>query len=247
MTIGKALEREVNNTPIGFLYEKTKVDGNPFLRVLRPSSLKGMNSSDRAPSGMFNIPDLPQDHFNKVQEAYNLWYQCWATSYLPLIMDRQKWEDEDPSLAVNDVVYFMLDEKALKSVWRIGTVDTVKVGRDGKVREVNVAYKILKEDSNEWTHNVVTRPVRKIIKLFELNDTTFADEMKAVHQAARKILLERGSLEEATATLINDLCTSDDTTEDQVVDDYEPVEDQPGADLLHQDNHQHSRHYFSAF
>ena len=62
---------------------------------------------------------------------------------------------------------------------------------------------------------MVTRPVRKIIKLFELNDTTSADEMKAVHQAARKILLERGSLEDATATLINDLCTSDDTTEEK--------------------------------
>ena len=64
------------------------------------------------------------------------------------------------------------------------------------MREVNVAYKILKEESNDWTHNVVTRPVRKIIKLFEIQDTTFAEEMKAVQEAAKTILKERGSLNE---------------------------------------------------
>ena len=193
MTISKAMEREVNSVPIGFLYDKTTVDGNPILRVLKPSTLKGMNASDRAPSGLFTIPDLPEQHFNKVQEAYNLWAQCWATSYVPLLLERQKWHDEDPNLAVNDVVFFKLVDSVLKAEWRLGKVDTVKVGRDGKVREANVAYKIMKDDG--WTHNVVTRPVREIIKLFEIGDTTFAEEMKAVHKAARDILVRRGALD----------------------------------------------------
>ena len=76
MTVGKAMEREVNNIPIGFLYEKSSSAGNPLLRVLRPSSLKGMNASDRAPRGLFTIPDQPEQHFDKVQTAYNLWAQC---------------------------------------------------------------------------------------------------------------------------------------------------------------------------
>ena len=197
MTIGKAMEREVNSIPIGFLYDKSNVDGNPLLRILSPSSLKGMNASDRAPRGLFTIPDLPEEHFNKVQTAYNLWAQCWATSYLPTILDRQKWNDADPNLAVNDVVLFKMDDSVLKIDWRIGKVDSVKIGRDGKIREVNIAYKIMKDDDH-WRHNVVTRPTREIIKLFEIEDTTFADDMKAVRKIAKQILISRGALDLST-------------------------------------------------
>ena len=194
-TIGKALERDINNIPIGFLYEKSAVDGNPLLRVLKPSSLKGLNCSDRAPSGLFTIPENPGDHFSKVQQAYNLWSQCWLTSYLPLIMHRQKWDKEDDNLELNDVVYFMLDEKVLKPDWRIGKVEAVQKGRDNRVRQVTIAYKVFKENDSTWTHSAVTRPVRKVIKLFELKDTTFAEEMAACQRAAEDILAKAGSLD----------------------------------------------------
>ena len=86
----------------------------------------------------------------------------------------------------------------LKPDWRIGKIDSVKVGRDDKVREVNVAYKVMGLGLDEWTHNVVTRPVRKIIKLFEIKDTTFAEDMLAVQKAAKEILLKKGSLDPGT-------------------------------------------------
>ena len=193
MTMGKAMEREVNNIPIGFLFDKTTTGGNPLLRVLRPSTLKGMNASDRAPRGLFTIPDLPEKHFSKVKTAYNAWAQCWATSYLPnILLARQKWTDEDPNLAVNDIVYFKMKDSQLKIDWKIGKVDSVKLGRDGKVREVNVAYKIIKDE--HWSHNVVTRPAREIIKLFGLGDTNVAEDILAVHKATKKILVRRGAL-----------------------------------------------------
>ena len=157
--MGKAMEREVNNIPIGFLFDKTTTGGNPLLRVLRPSTLKGMNASDRAPRGLFTIPDLPEKHFSKVKTAYNAWAQCWATSYLPnILLARQKWTDEDPNLAVNDIVYFKMKNSQLK-------IDSVKL-------------------SEHWSHNVVTRPAREMIKLFELGDTTVAEDILAVHKAA---------------------------------------------------------------
>ena len=67
----------------------------------------------------------------------------------------------------------MLDDKVLKPDWRVGKVESVMKGRDSKVREVNVSYKVMKDDDSSWTHSVVTRPVRKISKLFDVNDTTF--------------------------------------------------------------------------
>lgn len=193
MTVGKAMERKVNETPIGFLYDKSSKEGNPVLRILKPSTLKGMNAGDRAPRGLFTIPDLPEQHFNKVQTAYNLWAKCWATSYLPMLLERQKWPDSDSNLVEGDIVYFKLDDSPLKIDWRVGKVESVKIGRDGASREATVAYKIIKENSDEWTHSVVTRATREIIKLFEVGDTTFAEDMKAVHKAAKKILEEKGS------------------------------------------------------
>ena len=193
MTVGKAMEREVNETPIGFLYDKSSREGNPVLRILKPSTLKGMNASDRAPRGLFTVPDLPERHFDKVRTAYDMWAKCWATSYLPMLLERQKWPESDRNLAEGDIVYFKLDDSPLKIDWRVGKVESVQIGRDGASRETNIAYKILKEDSDEWTHSVVTRATREIIKLFEIGDTTFADDMKAVHKAAKKILDEKGS------------------------------------------------------
>ena len=83
----------------------------------------------------------------------------------------------------------------MKAEWRIGKIDSVKKGRDDKIREVNIANKILKEDSDEWRHNVVTRPVRELVKLFEVGDTTFAEDVASVQAAAREILLKRGCLD----------------------------------------------------
>ena len=95
---------------------------------------------------------------------------------------------------VNDIVYFKLKESPLKADWRLGKVDNIKIGRDGKVREANIAYKIFKDGTNDWSHNVVTRPVRELVKLFEVGDTTFAQDMKLVHETARNILIRRGAI-----------------------------------------------------
>ena len=155
-----------------------------------------MNASDRAPWGLFSIPEQPGQHFKKVEQAYNLWAQCWAISFVPIILDRQKWRYEDPCLSVNDIVYFKITESPMKAEWRIGKVDSVKLSRDNKAREVTIAYKIMKEGNNNWSHSIVTRPVREVIKLFEINDSTFAEEMKAAHVAAKDILKKRGAIEQ---------------------------------------------------
>ena len=62
------------------------------------------------------------------------------------MLDRQKWQDEDPNLAVNDVVYFKLDASPLKIDWKVGKVEFVKIGRDGKNRELNIAYRVMRDD-----------------------------------------------------------------------------------------------------
>ena len=104
----------------------------------------------------------------------------------------------------------------MKAEWRIGKVDSVKLSRDEKVREVNIAYKIMKEGIANWSHSIVTRPVREVIKLFEINDSTFAEEMKAAYTAARNILKKRGALEEASQ--LDDWSDAGNKEEDEKAD-----------------------------
>ena len=57
---------------------------NPLLRVLTPSLLKNSTFTDRAPRGLFSIPNSPSDLSNDIIKIYNMWFQIWNTSYLPL-------------------------------------------------------------------------------------------------------------------------------------------------------------------
>ena len=49
-------------------------------------------------------------------------------------------------MKVNDVVYFKMDDSPLGASWHVGKVDSVKIGKDGKVREVNISYKVMTDD-----------------------------------------------------------------------------------------------------
>ena len=191
ITVAKAIEHEANNIPIGYLYERSSIDGNPVLRMLRPNSLKGFGLTDRAPGGLFNIPNTPVDLMSKIQNLYDAWYKCWAASYVPMLLERPKWKMEYDNLQQNDVVYFKMTDSPLGASWRLGKVEDVKVGKDGCVREVLIAYKIMEEDENSWRHSTVWRPVRECLKLFHVDDTTFMDDMREIRVKAEEILFQK--------------------------------------------------------
>ena len=140
------MEREVNSVPLGYLHHHG--NANPLLRVLCPSLLKNGTVTDRAPRGLFSIPDSPAD-MTEAHKLYEKWFQVWNDCYIPLIMDRPIWHIEGENLKSNDLVYFKLTDSKLAADWRFGKVEYVKVGRDGKVREVGISYKIMEEDDNK--------------------------------------------------------------------------------------------------
>ena len=79
----------------------------------------------------------------------------------------------------------------MSASWRIGKIEQVKIGDDGYVRQALIAYKDTSGDEPaDWTHRTVERPARKIVKLFHINDTTLMDDIKAVHENAKKLLLQ---------------------------------------------------------
>ena len=187
-TIAKLIEHSVNSIPIGFLNHQSGGQ-NQKLRILTPNSLKLITTSDRAPAGLFEIPHGPADIMENIKLKYEAWYRIWNDEYLPLIMERQKWHFSEENLKPEDVVYFKLTESKMSADWRIGKVEEVKVGQDGLVREVNISYKDTEGDGpSDWMFRSVDRPVRNIVKLFNIEDTSLMDDINEVHKLCEELL-----------------------------------------------------------
>ena len=195
-TICKAIEHEVNSVPMGFLYHQGSA--NPLLRILCPNLLKNSTFTDRAPKGLFSIPNAAEDLMTRIENIYNLWFQVWNCEYLPLVMDRPKWHVEDENLKENDLVYFKLTDSKLAADWRMGKVEYVNIGRDGRVRSVGISYKIMVEKEEkvfhedfEWRHAVVERPARAIIKLVNIEDTSLMENIAKIQELVKEILYNK--------------------------------------------------------
>ena len=187
-TLAKALERTVNSVPIGFLHHQSG-GLNPLLRILTPNSLRLISTSERAPASLFNIPDNPAGIMDDIQQKYETWYHVWNEQYLPLIMNRQKWHFRKENLCPGDIVYFKLTESKMSACWKVGKIEEVKIGKDGYVRQACIAYKdTTGEDASAWEHRTVDRPVRNIVKLFHIEDTTLMDDIAAIHKLSQKII-----------------------------------------------------------
>ena len=187
-TIGKAIERIVNSIPLGYLYHDSG-GHKPLLRVLTPNYLKLITTSDRAPVGLFTMPDCPDDIIKIVKEKYESWYHIWEEQYIPVIMNKSKWHFHKENLKPGDIVYFKLTESKMSANWRLGKVEDVKVGQDGFVRQARVAYKdTSSDDPNDWVCRTVDRPVRNMVKLFHVDDTTLLENINDVFKMSAKIL-----------------------------------------------------------
>ena len=148
---------------------------------------------------------------DNIEDCYKLFYKIWNTDYLPLIAGRQKWHQEAENLKENDIVFFKLRDSVLSTKWVLGKVEFVMTSKDNKVRKVGVSYKQVNEEG-EGEINVVERPVRDCVKLFHIDDTTLLDDLKAVREAATKILDEQKvvSEKELNTMMDKDIITIED-------------------------------------
>ena len=70
--------------------------------------------------------------------------------------------------------------------WVVGKVENVIPSRDKKIRTVEIGYKYDSENG-ERVFKTVERPVRQIVKLMEVNDTSLLDDIKNVQMEAKKL------------------------------------------------------------
>ena len=87
--------------------------------------------------------------------------------------------DDEENIRESDIVYFKLKDSPLDAKWVVGKVENVIPSRDKKIRTVEIGYKYDSENG-ERVFKTVERPVRQIVKLMEVNDTSLLDDIKNV-------------------------------------------------------------------
>ena len=132
----------------------------------------------------------------KIEKAYSTFFNIWNTTMIPKLMRIHKWYKSDEQLMVGDIIYFKKDESVLSSEWTVGRVTDVIVGKDGAVRRAIVQFQNSKEKEPRFTD----RAARSLVKLFNIEDSTWLDDMHTVEKVVAALKKED---EESEGELVN--------------------------------------------
>ena len=175
----KVIENDLNNTPLGLCYGRSQTN-TPLLKLLSPNLMRMGRINSRNPIGPFRLPSGPKSMMERVETCYKLWYREYQdTMLLKYLLELQpKWFKSDRDTKVGDVVYFRKKDGKLEGPWIIGIIDEVIRSRDGVIRRVNVRY----HNANEDQPRVTDRCVRSIVRLFNIDEGSWKDDMLQVQK-----------------------------------------------------------------
>nr|XP_055074289.1 uncharacterized protein LOC129453915 [Misgurnus anguillicaudatus] len=151
-TIFCEVEAILNDRPI------TPSSDDPYdIEALTPNHLLQLKGKPILPPGLFQKKDLyVRRRWRQVQYITDLFWKRWVREYLPMLQERQKWNNIYRNFAVGDVV-LILDESAPRNSWPIGRITKAMADSKGFVRRVHI-----KTQTSE-----LERPINKICLLME--------------------------------------------------------------------------------
>ena len=114
----------------------------------------------------------------RVEQGYSSFFRIWNSTMVPKLMKAYKWFKTGEGLRVDDLVWFQKDESELSSKWSLGIIASVEKGKDGLVRRASVKY----QNSSENAPRETDRAARSLIKLFNIDDQSWMDEMAEVEK-----------------------------------------------------------------
>ena len=194
-TVLKLIENDLNNLPLGSSYGRDS-DNSPLLKLIFPNMLKMGRLNTRALGGPIRMPVSPGELMEKIEKAYAAFFKIWNTTMIPKLMRIHKWYKSGEQLMVGDIVYFKKDESVFSSEWTLGRVTDVIIGKDGAVRRAIVQFQNASEKEPRFTD----RAARSLVKLFNIQDTTWVDDMNTVENMVDALKKEN---EESEGELVN--------------------------------------------
>jgi hypothetical protein len=135
---------------------------------LCPNDLILGRATSRTASGPFDESKHPKRRHDFIQQIVNAFWVKWNRFYFQSLIIRQKWHVEHRNLKEGDIVLIQ-DSNAVRGHWKMGKVLKSYPGIDGKVRKVDVQYKINNAMST------VDRPVQKLVLLLPVDEKDDGD------------------------------------------------------------------------
>ena len=185
-TFAKLCENDLNNLPLGFSHGRD-ADTTPCLKMITPNMMKIGRINSRNLAGPMKYPNGPKDYLKRVEDIYNAWYKIWNVSVIPKLIQQPKWWKNSEELKPTDIVYFQKRENEWDSPYTIGEVESVTRSKDGVIRRCVVKYFNATVDPKDPLAPAsgpmfTDRAVRSLIRLFNIEDNYFVDEMNQVEK-----------------------------------------------------------------
>ena len=147
------VEAIMNDRPITILSEDAK-DPEP----LTPNHLLQMKRMPTLPPGLFDKGDLfARRRWKQIQYIADLFWKRWTREYLPLLQERQKWNEVKRNLKCGDIM-LIIDESSPRNSWPMGRITEIFPDKQGHVRRVKI----------KTQNGTLERPITKLCLLQDM-------------------------------------------------------------------------------
>ena len=99
----------------------------------------------------------------------NFWSR-WVSEVSPGLVHRQVWHKKGRNLQIGDVV-LISEATSIKSKYRLGVVEVVKLSKDGNVRSATIKY-VLVSDGNKVRVVRVQRSIQRLSLILPVDEQT---------------------------------------------------------------------------
>ena len=109
--------------------------------------------------------------YRLINHITTVFWQRWSAEVSPSLIVRQKWHVASRNLQKGDVV-MIAESSKLKSKYKLGIVDEVKVSRDNIVRSAIIRYNNIQKTNNELRARpvCVTRSVQRLVLILPVEE-----------------------------------------------------------------------------
>ena len=103
-TLMAQISNSINNLPIGL---RNKVEDLENLDILTPNRLILGRNNERCPNAPLILSGDHKKMIERNASIFRAWFKAWLVSYVPSIIERPKWHQDDNQINVGDVVLFL--------------------------------------------------------------------------------------------------------------------------------------------